>query len=144
PYFYRLASQDDPNVDQSAFRYPGPKPQSRETAIVMMADSTEAMVRASADRSPERIDAIVEEIVAERLAEGELDECDLTLRDIRTIATSFKQTMRGVYHPRIEYPEPTARERRALIGRFRPGRRSAVQPPLPEAPHAPSQGRRST
>ncbi|MCH7811146.1 MAG: HDIG domain-containing protein [Chloroflexi bacterium] len=144
PYFYRLASQDNPNVDQAAFRYPGPRPQSRETAIVMMADSTEAMVRASADRSPERIDAIVEEIVAERLAEGELDECDLTLRDIRTIATSFKQTMRGVYHPRIEYPEPTARERRALIGRFRPGRRSAVQPPLPEVPPAPSQGRRST
>ena len=138
-YFYRMASQKDPKVDPNLFRYPGPKPQSRETAIVMLADSTEAMVRASADRSPERIDVIVEEVLAERLAEGELEECDLTLRDIRTIAESFKQTMRGVYHPRIEYPEPTARERLALIRRFRPGRRAP--PPLPDAP-APSQSQR--
>lgn len=131
PYFYRLASQKDPNVDEAAFRYPGPKPQSRETAIVMLADGTEAMVRASEDRSPERIDQIVDEVVSERLAEGELEECDLTLKDIRTIAASFKQTLRGVYHPRIAYPEPTAQERGVRLGRFRPGRRV---PPLPEAP----------
>ncbi len=130
-YFYRLASQKDPNVDPSFFRYPGPKPQSRETAIVMLADSTEAMVRASEDRSAERIDVIVDEVVSERLAEGELEECDLTLRDITTISASFKQTLRGVYHPRIAYPEPSERERGARLGRFRPGRRV---PPLPEAP----------
>ena len=144
PYFYRMASQKDPKVDPNLFRYPGPKPQSRETAIVMLADSTEAMVRASADRSSERIDVIVEEVLAERLAEGELEECDLTLRDIRTIAESFKQTLRGVYHPRIEYPEPSARERRALIRRFRPGRRAPPPPaPLPDTP-APSQSERPT
>ena len=130
-YFYRLASQQDPNVDPSLFRYPGPKPQSRETAIVMLADSTEAMVRASEDRSAERIDVIVDEVVSERLAEGELEECDLTLRDITTISASFKRTLRGVYHPRIAYPEPSERERGARLGRFRPGRRV---PPLPEAP----------
>ena len=141
PYFYRVASQEDPKVDPDLFRYPGPKPQSRETAIVMLADATEAMVRADTDRSPERIDAIVEEVLAERLAEGELEECDLTLRDIRTIAASFKQTLLGVYHPRIAYPERTEPERRALIGRFRPGRRSAQT--LPEAP-APFQGRPRT
>ena len=141
PYFYRMATQADPNVDPELFRYPGPKPQSRETAIVMLADSTEAMVRASDDRSAERIDAIVEEVIAERLAEGELEECDLTLRDIRTVAASFKQTLLGVYHPRIAYPEPTAPERRALIGRFRPGRRST--PPAVERP-ASFQDRRPT
>ncbi len=130
-YFYRLASQQDPNVDPALFRYPGPKPQSRETAIVMLADSTEAMVRASEDRSAERIDVLVDEVISERLAEGELEECDLTLRDIRTITASFKQTLRGVYHPRIAYPEPTAQERGVRLGRFRPGRRA---PPLPEAP----------
>ncbi len=130
-YFYRLASQRDPNVDPSFFRYPGPKPQSRETAIVMLADSTEAMVRASEDRSAERIDVIVDEVVSERLAEGELEECELTLRDITTISASFKQTLRGVYHPRIAYPEPSEREKGARLGRFRPGRRV---PPLPEAP----------
>ena len=138
PYFYRIAVQKDPNVDASLFRYPGPKPQTRETAIVMLADSTEAMVRASPDRSPERIDAIVEEVLAERLGEGELDESDLTLRDMRTIAESFKQTLRGVYHPRIAYPEPTEPERNALIGRFRPGRRA----PQPVA--APQRRRRRT
>jgi putative nucleotidyltransferase with HDIG domain len=147
PYFFRKASQLDPKVDPDRFRYPGPKPQSRETAIVMLADSTEAMVRASADRSPERIDAIVEEVLAERLAEGELDECDLTLRDLRTVAESFKRTLLGVYHPRIEYPEPTEPERRALIGRFRPGRRLPAAPPsiepLPQVP-ASTRGRRPT
>ena len=97
----------------------------------MLADSTEAMVRASEDRSAERIDVIVDEVVSERLAEGELEECDLTLRDITTISASFKQTLRGVYHPRIAYPEPSERERGARLGRFRPGRRV---PPLPEAP----------
>jgi putative nucleotidyltransferase with HDIG domain len=145
-YFYRVASQRDPKVEPSLFRYPGPKPQSRETAIVMLADSTEAMVRASEDRSSERIDAIVEEVISERMAEGELDYCDLTLRDIRTIAESFKQTLRGVYHPRIAYPEPTERERRALIGRFRPGRRSAQTPPPAAEParRAPRSRRRAT
>ena len=144
PYFYRIASQRDPNVDAGLFRYPGPRPQSKETAIVMLADSTEAMVRASPDRSPERIDEIVEEVLSERLAEGELEECDLTLRDLRVVAESFKQTLRGVYHPRIAYPEPSERERRALIGRFRPGRRVPA-PPVEPAPRAPAtRGRRAT
>jgi putative nucleotidyltransferase with HDIG domain len=124
PYFYRQATERGIAVNEQAFRYPGPKPQTRETAIVMLADSTEAMVRASPDRTSDRIDSIVEEVIAERLAEGELEECDLTLRDLRTIAASFKQTLSGVYHPRIEYPEPTPQERRLRIGRFRPGRRA--------------------
>jgi putative nucleotidyltransferase with HDIG domain len=129
PYFFRQATERGLQVDEAAFRYPGPRPQSRETAIVMLADSTEAVVRASADRSSARIDAIVEEVIAERLAEGELEECDLTLRELRTIAASFKQTLSGVYHPRIEYPEPTPQERRLRIGRFRPGRRAASRGP---------------
>ena len=140
PYFYRIAAQRDPRVDQAHFRYPGPKPQTRETAIVMLADSTEATTRASPERTPERIDAIVEQVVAERLGEGELDESDLTLRDIRTIAESFKRTLGAVYHPRIAYPEPSEDERTALIGRFRPGRRAPV--PVPEAPPAVPPARR--
>jgi len=144
PYFYRIASQQDPNVDESGFRYPGPRPQTRETAIVMLADSTEAMVRASADRSTERIDQMVDEVLAERLAEGELEECDLTFRDLRTIAQSFKQTLRGVYHPRIAYPEPSEGERQALIGRFRPGRRSPANGSPADGPARPTRpGRRS-
>lgn len=117
-YFYRKAAEDDPNVDPARFQYPGPRPQSKETAIVMLADSTEAVVRSSPDRSPPRIDALVEEVIAERVAEGQLDECDLTLRDVRTIAESFKQTMRAVYHPRVQYPEPTEAETRRRVLRL--------------------------
>lgn len=111
-YFFRKAAETDPAVDPAGFTYPGPRPQSRETAIVMLADSTEAVVRSSPDRAPERIDQLVEDVLAERVAEGQLDDSDLTLRDLRTIAESFKATMRAVYHPRVQYPQPTALETR--------------------------------
>jgi membrane-associated HD superfamily phosphohydrolase len=71
----------------------------------MLADSVEAATRASRDHSPEAIDALVEKIMLERLSEGQLDECDLTLRDLRRIKTSFLTLLIGMYHPRIEYPE---------------------------------------
>jgi putative nucleotidyltransferase with HDIG domain len=109
-FFYRRAAEQDPDIDPDAFRYPGPKPQSRETAIAMLADSTEAAVRSSPDHSAERIDAIVEEIFAERLTEGQLDESDITLKNLRALAQSFKDTLRAVYHPRVEYPAPTEAE----------------------------------
>jgi cyclic-di-AMP phosphodiesterase PgpH len=109
-YFYRKASAHDPTTDPEKFRYPGPKPQSKETAIVMLADSVEAVVRSSRDRSHDRIDALVDGVIAERVAEGQFDECDLTMRDLRIIGESFKSTLRGIYHPRIEYPSPTKAE----------------------------------
>jgi hypothetical protein len=109
-YFYRRASEEDPLVSPDLFRYPGPKPQSRETAIVMLADSCEALVRAEQDHSAERIGVLVDEVFGERLAEGQLDECNLTLRDLRAVAASFKETLRAVYHPRLEYPAPTEAE----------------------------------
>jgi putative nucleotidyltransferase with HDIG domain len=127
-YFYRKAAETDPDVDPTLFQYPGPRPQSRETAIVMLADSTEAVVRASTDRSTERIDQLVEEVIAERMSEGQLDECDLTLRDLRTIAESFKSTMRAVYHPRVQYPEPTAMETRRRV------RLLSIRPPSADRP----------
>lgn len=117
-YFYRLAAEKDPGVDPAIYTYPGPRPQSKETAIVMLADSTEAVIRSSPDRSPERIDVMVEEVIAERVAEGQLDDSDLTLRDLRTIAESFKGTMRAVYHPRVQYPQPTALETRRRLLRL--------------------------
>ncbi|MFA7297093.1 MAG: hypothetical protein WC211_07925, partial [Dehalococcoidia bacterium] len=92
------------------FRYPGPRPQTREAALVMLADATEATVRASADRSPERIREIIEAVIRERVEEGQFDECDISLRDLRVVADSFAAALNAVYHPRVEYPEPTARE----------------------------------
>ncbi|HZU77384.1 MAG TPA: HDIG domain-containing protein, partial [Dehalococcoidia bacterium] len=111
-YFYRKAAEKDPTIDPELFTYPGPRPLSRETAIAMLADSTEAIVRASPEHTPARIDELVESVIAERLAEGQFDDCDLTLRDLRTIAESFKQTLRAIYHPRVQYPPPTQAEQR--------------------------------
>jgi putative nucleotidyltransferase with HDIG domain len=126
-YFYRKAAAQDPTTDPEGFRYPGPKPQSRETAIVMLADSVEAVVRSSRDRSDERIEALVRAVIAERVAEGQFDECALTLRDLKTIGDSFVATLRGVYHARIEYPKPAVGEKSTIA--------SALQaPPTLPAP----------
>ena len=127
-YFYRKATEAGEKVDPSLFTYPGPKPQSREVAIVMLADSVEATIRAGGDRSPERIDTMVDEVIAERLAEGQLDESDLTLREIKIAAESFKSTLRGVYHPRLEYP--AAPEGSAK----KPSRRLRFPSPSPTTP----------
>jgi cyclic-di-AMP phosphodiesterase PgpH len=120
-FFYRKAAESDPEIDPGIFAYPGPRPRTRETAIAMLADSTEAIVRSSRDHSHERIDALVEGVIAERLAEGQFDECDLTLKDLRTIAESFKATLRAMYHARIEYPAPTETEKRRRGLRVRLG-----------------------
>lgn len=117
-YFYRKAAEQEPELDPAAFQYPGPRPQSKETAIVMLADSTEAVIRSADDRSPGHIDHLVDEVIGERIAEGQLDDSDLTLRDLRTIAESFKTTMRAVYHPRVAYPQPAPMEARRRVLRL--------------------------
>ena len=133
-FFYRKAAADDPQIDPALFTYPGPRPQSKETAIAMLADSTEAVVRSSPDHGFEKTDELVESVIAERLAEGQFDDCDLTLRDLRTIADSFKMTLRAIYHPRIEYPAPTEAERQ------RTARRVALAPEPAELVPAASNG----
>jgi putative nucleotidyltransferase with HDIG domain len=109
-FFYRRAAESDADIDPEIFRYGGPKPQSRETALVMLADSSEAAVRADPDHSAEHISEVIEAIIRERVEEGQFDECDLSLRDLRVIADSFRSALNAVYHPRVEYPEPTDRE----------------------------------
>ncbi|MXZ46233.1 MAG: HDIG domain-containing protein [Chloroflexi bacterium] len=109
-FFYRRAAAEDPSVDPDLFRYPGPRPQSREAAIIMLADSSEAAVRASSDRTVGAISAIVNEIQRERIEEDQFAECDISLRDLRIVADSFIQTLNAVYHPRVQYPEPTEHE----------------------------------
>lgn len=109
-FFYRRAAAEDPSIDPELFRYPGPRPQSREAAIIMLADSSEAAVRASADRTVGAISSIVNGIVRERIEEDQFAECDISLRDLRIVADSFVQTLNAVYHPRVQYPEPTEHE----------------------------------
>ena len=107
-FFYRKAVKlagTDP-VDEGLFRYPGPRPRSKETALVMLADTVEASVRAASNRSTRSLEELVERAINERILEGELDESSLTLKDLEIIKRSFIRQLQGVYHPRIEYPEP--------------------------------------
>jgi hypothetical protein len=103
-FFYRRARELRLEIPDTDFRYAGPRPSSRETAIVMLADSCEATVRAHQGVQSPGIEALVDAIIEERLAEGELDDAALTVRELRIIAASFKESLRAVYHPRIPYP----------------------------------------
>ncbi len=103
-FYQQAAEQTEATVDPVLFTYPGPRPQSREAAILMLADSTEAAARASRDHSPEALKELVERIIRQRLDDGQFDECDLTLRDLTRIKESFVTLLHGIYHPRIPYP----------------------------------------
>ena len=99
-YFYRRAAIADPNVDAGMFSYPGPKPHTRETAIVMLADSCESVVRSSPDRDRETIDLLVDRVIEERAGEGQLDSCALSLRNLSEIGESFKESFAYIYRAR--------------------------------------------
>ncbi len=100
------AGGDASRVDKSQFQYPGPRPRSRETALLMLADGCEAKARSDRPKTEEDIDRIVKGLIDDRLAKGQLDETNLTLNDLTLIRESFVNTLRGVFHPRVQYPEP--------------------------------------
>jgi putative nucleotidyltransferase with HDIG domain len=104
-YFFQLAQQRGQAPDERSFRYPGPRPQSKEAGIVMLADGTEASVRSLSEKNPETIRGMVDRIIDERVADGQLDDCDLTFRDVERIKDAFCELLLGVYHERIPYPE---------------------------------------
>jgi len=106
-YFYRIAAKaaEDGNVDEERFRYPGPRPQTRETAIVMLADGIEASVRAHRPIDADATERVIRQIINDRLVAGQLDECDLTLKDLDRIRQSFTEVIQSVFHPRVQYPE---------------------------------------
>jgi putative nucleotidyltransferase with HDIG domain len=105
-YFYHKARESEGDeVNEEDFRYPGPKPQTKETAILLLADSCEAAVRAERPGSVEEIEELVRKIIGKKVLAGQLDECDLTLRDLDEIRDAFVSILQGVFHPRIKYPE---------------------------------------
>lgn len=104
-FLHRAREQSDGPVDTSQFTYGGPKPQSKESALLMLADVCESTVRAIGDHSPARIRETVERIFRERVESGQLDESPLTLRDIELAREAFLAVLNGLYHPRVEYPE---------------------------------------
>ncbi|OJT18020.1 phosphodiesterase [Archangium sp. Cb G35] len=109
-YFFHKAVKEQEGkegaqpIDESIFRYPGPKPQFREAALVMIADAVEASTRALPEPTTPRLQSQVQKMINLIFSEGQLDECDLTLRDLNLIAQSFLHTLEGIYHARPEYP----------------------------------------
>jgi len=109
-YFFHKAVKEQegkegaPPIDESIYRYPGPKPQFREAALVMIADAVEASTRSMPDPTSAKLHAQVQKIINIIFSEGQLDECDLTLKDLNLISQSFLHTLEGIYHTRPVYP----------------------------------------
>ncbi len=106
-YFFKRALEKvaDEKIGEQSFRYPGPKPQTKEAASVLLADSVEAASRALEDPTPSRIKGLVRKIINNKFIDGQLDACDLTLKDLEKIATVFTHILTGIFHTRVEYPE---------------------------------------
>jgi len=113
-YFYRKALEeaggDSQGVDESEFRYPGPKPRSKETAILMLADAIEAVARAKQPTTRQQINDIVRKVILQRLEEGQLDAAPITMGDLARIRQVFVEMLVGVYHTRVDYPEKSEAE----------------------------------
>ncbi len=113
-YFYQKAKEQSPPdqfIDEHEFRYPGPKPQTREAGIVLLADCVEAASRTLNNPTPARIQGLVQKIVNNIFTDGQLDECELTLKNLHEIAWSFNQILSGIYHHRIDYPQTAYKEK---------------------------------
>ncbi len=117
-YFYNRAAEEQPAEDlmEENFRYEGPRPGTKESAVVMLADTAEAAVRSMTRPSPARIDALVRKLIRAHLFEGQLDQADLSLRDLDRVADVFVKVLTGVFHGRIEYPEDLPGDREEASG----------------------------
>lgn len=109
-YFYRKQLQDEPDreFDETLFRYPGPKPKTKEQAILMLADSLEAASKSLKSPSGQELDEFIDKIVAGKIAHGQLEESDLTFGELNDCVDTFKSLLRSIYHVRVEYPSDKA------------------------------------
>ena len=132
-FYHKAKNVQDPDlgeVQEEEFRYPGPKPQTKEAAIVMLADAVEAASRTLTERTPGRFQALVGKIVTAIFTDGQLNECELTFRELRLIEESFIRALSGIYHHRVDYPGfdfegPVARRG----GNGAPGQKPAKEDP---------------
>ncbi|MDR3270027.1 MAG: HDIG domain-containing protein [Peptococcaceae bacterium] len=113
-FFYHKAKEDNEEITEEAFTYEGPRPQSKEAALVSLADSVEAAVRSMKQSTPGRIEGMVRKLIKDKLNDGQLDQSDLTLQDLDRIAVAFVRVLSGIFHSRVEYPELPQRQRAAL------------------------------
>src|SRR3954463_3273620 len=104
-----MRAEDIPEVREESFRYSGPKPQTKESAIVSLADIVESASRSIEKPTPQKVEQLVNELIEERIADGQLDECDLTLGEVKIIADRFQFTLMTMLHSRIAYPNPDSR-----------------------------------
>ncbi|MBE3596630.1 MAG: HDIG domain-containing protein [Hydrogenibacillus sp.] len=104
-YFYHKAKERNPEVREEDYRYPGPKPKTKEAAIVMIADTVEATLRSMKDPTPQAIQALVERTIKEKIEDGQFDLCDLTMRELDRVREALLVTLSGTFHSRIEYPD---------------------------------------
>jgi hypothetical protein len=113
--------EDFPEVCEESFRYPGPRPQSRECAIISLADTVESASRCLEKVTPHKIDQLVDELMLRRLMDGQLKECELTMRELQEVAESFKRTLRNMLHSRIAYPKPQEKKEHQIGSSIRQG-----------------------
>jgi hypothetical protein len=118
-----IREEDIPEVREESFRYGGPKPQTKEAAIINLADSIESASRSLEKPNPQKIEQLIKDIVEKRILDRQLDECDLTMRELQEVADSFRFTMRSMMHSRVAYPDSQ-----------RPKNESSEQPPRRDAP----------
>lgn len=107
-YFFEKAKKEDPNTPEEFYRYPGPKPKTRETGLVMLGDSVEAAIKSMPDKNFQKITSGVHNIITRITEDGQLSECNMTMKDISKIEQSFIKTLSGIYHARVEYQQPVA------------------------------------
>ncbi|HHW56218.1 MAG TPA: HDIG domain-containing protein [Clostridia bacterium] len=115
-YFYTKALQsEEQTCEEESFRYPGPKPSTKESAILMLADSVEAAVRSIPEPTEENIKNMIDKIIVDRLNDGQLEDSDLTLKDIKTIKNAFLTALAGMFHKRIEYPDIEVNQNKEVL-----------------------------
>src|SRR5438477_6825494 len=133
-----MREEDIPDVREESFRYSGPKPQTKESAIVSLADIVESASRSIEKPTPQKVEQLINELIEERIADGQLDECDLTLGDLRVIGERFRFTLMTMLHTRIAYPKTESKFATPRQEGFRPdvmaaSRKPASAPPVSAA-----------
>src|SRR3954463_12929185 len=128
-----IREEDVPEGREESFRYPGSKPQTKESAIVSLADIVESASRSLSKPTPQKVEQLVNELIEERVADGQLDECELTLGDLRIIAERFRFTLMTMLHSRIAYPKSESKFQHPRDESLRPDVMVATKKP-PSAP----------
>src|SRR6267143_655044 len=129
-----IREEDIPEVQEESFRYSGPKPQTKESAIVSLADIVESASRSLEKPTPQKIEQLVNELIEERIADGQLDECDLTLGELRVIAERFRFTLMTMLHTRIAYPKHESKFTPVEDEKMRPDVMASLRKPASAPP----------